>query len=381
MRTSLNPSSNVGGALVAKSNGQLGSGGSAGLGGLTGLDSVLRTGGVEGVGGLVGTAGMVTTAGTTVAGGTGGTAGTTASGPVFGTPCATDDDCPSAASCCDGFHESCDGTRVPSRDDTNSGELVVSEDGLTVTDTMTGLVWQREGDGPRAGCFDFGTFWQCPWAAAEAYCASLTLGGVSGWRLPALMELMTLVNVTKSNPAIDQTAFPNTPSNGFWTASPGTRDYRWLVRFNDGRSETATTGTEYLRTYQVRCVHGSRCYPASRFVVLSGGLVQDTLTNLIWQQQADTTGMLWAAAQTYCSNLGSGFRLPTLRELNSLVDLTVTYGGKFNQTVFPNTPPTAGGFWSSSRSAASSDFAWLVGTDGTAMSNSMGYPGSVRCVR
>ena len=58
-------------------------------------------------------------------------------------------------------------------------------------------------------------------------------------------------------------------------------------------------------------------------MVLSGGLVGDTLTNLVWQRQASTTTMTRAAAQTYCSSAGSDFRLPTLKELLSLVAISV----------------------------------------------------------
>ena len=62
-----------------------------------------------------------------------------------------------------------------------------------------------------------------------------------------------------------------------------------------------------------------------RFVA-SNGLVSDTLTNLVWQQEASATTMTWVAAQSYCSVAGVAFRLPTLKELESLVDVTVTSG-------------------------------------------------------
>lgn len=72
-----------------------------------------------------------------------------------------------------------------------------------------------------------------------------------------------------------------------------------------------------------------RCYPTSRFVVLDGGLVQDPLTNLVWQQQVG-----------FDRNCGGSFpfRLPTVKELLSLVDLTVSSGPTIDQTAFPNTP-------------------------------------------
>jgi hypothetical protein len=56
--------------------------------------------------------------------------------------------CPVNASCCDGLAQTCDGTRLPAGDGTNydgggNSQYVVSGDGLTVTDTITGLVWQQ----------------------------------------------------------------------------------------------------------------------------------------------------------------------------------------------------------------------------------------------
>jgi hypothetical protein len=256
--------------------------------------------------------------------------------------CTTNQDCPSDAICCDGSDPSCDGTRLPSGDVANSGELVVSTDGLTVTDTITGLVWQRDVSGTRAGCSGIANM-SCLWAEAQAYCASLVLGGLSGWRLPAWMELLTIVDFTAAIATIDQTAFPNTPTSRFWTSSQyiGVSSYLY-VDFSDGTSTNCAGFSDYN---SMRCVRGSRCYPTSRYVVLDGGLVRDTLTGLVWQQQGSTTKMTWADAQSYCSALGSDFRLPTLKELDSLVDPTVTSGPTLDQTAFPSTVGEA--FWTS----------------------------------
>ena len=322
--------------------------------------------------------------------------------PWYGMPCATTQDCPANTTCCDGSNESCDGTRLPSGDGENSGEFVVSADGLTVTDTITGLVWQSDGSSTRTGCSGIGDE-VCTWAEAKAYCAGLTLDGLSGWRLPALMELTTIVDLTRTSPSIDPTAFPNTPGGGgpFWTSSPDNAP--WVsspdaplsglarsVLFDDGSLYSEGVNSDSL----VRCVRGSRCYPVSRFVVLDGGLVRDTLTNLTWQQQASTTIMSWPDAQTYCSCAGLGFRLPTVRELASIVDATVTSGATINQTVFPNTPSMA--FWTSSPNvhpsppnigpssphARSSASVWEVDfSSGFSYSDDESYIARARCVR
>jgi hypothetical protein len=102
-----------------------------------------------------------------------------------------------------------------------------------------------------------------------------------------------------------------------------------------------------------------RCYPDSRFVALSGGLVRDTLTRLVWQQRASDKAMKWADAQTHCSSTGSGFRLPTVKELRSIVDYGVAPPGPtIDQTAFPGTPSEW--FWTSSPVRGSSGYAWTV---------------------
>ena len=119
----------------------------------------------------------------------------------------------------------------------------------TVLDTMTKLTWQQP--------FAPGTY---TWAAAKTYCAGLgsTLGG-TGWRLPTLKELLTLVDYSQATPPrIDTTAFPGTPSNSifFWSATPVpaaavSSPAAWDVSFDDG-ADTDFLGTGY--NADVRCV-------------------------------------------------------------------------------------------------------------------------------
>jgi hypothetical protein len=110
----------------------------------------------------------------------------------------------------------------------------------TVYDTRTRLTWQLT--------LDAGTYTQ---SSAVTYCAGLTLAGLS-WRLPSVEELETLVDDTRVNPSIDTTAFPGTPSVGFWTSSlcAGLVGDAWYTFFNNGWSLNAGV-TNSLR---VRCV-------------------------------------------------------------------------------------------------------------------------------
>lgn len=299
--------------------------GGQGAAGMAGSGGAIRTGGVEAAGGRAGTGGKGATGGVLGSGGMGGKGGSAGSSGIFGMPCTTNQDCPSDAICCDGSTPGCDGTRLPSGDGADPGELVIGADGLTTTDTITGLVWQRDGSSARAGCDDPGGQ-NCTWDEAQAYCTSLVLDGVSGWRLPAWMELLTISDLTTSNAAPDDsTPFPNPGT--YWTSSVYPPVYGGALSLELYVSADGTSG--FCRAGLVRsarCVRGSRCYPTSRFVVLGDGAVRDTLTGLVWQQQGSSTAMSWADAQIYCSSLLSGFRLPTLKELDSLLDPTAASG-------------------------------------------------------
>ena len=267
--------------------------------------------------------------------------------------------CPVGTRCCDGTDPRCDGTKVPAGDSTNPGQFVVSADGQMVTDTITGLVWQREGTGARPGCSGATA---CTWGEAQTYCADLSLGGFTDWRLPHVKELRSIVDFTQDPVALDPVAFPHTAYGYFyWTADPSSEsvDNAWGVLFGNGSYSLFRR----IDQWNVRCVRGSRCAPTVRFVV-EGGLVRDTLTQRVWQRDAagprtgctgtDTRTCTWDEAHAYCENLVvdgfDDFRLPTTRELDSLVDFSVPpMGPTIDATAFPDTPtdPSTDAFWSS----------------------------------
>jgi hypothetical protein len=111
----------------------------------------------------------------------------------------------------------------------------------TVYDTRTKLTWQQ--------IVDSNTY---AWVDAKTYCATLTLAG-SGWRLPAVSELLTIVDPTRVNPSVDPTAFPGTPMRYFWSSSPSSRSSGsvWAVEFWQGSSNHVDPASTYLL---VRCV-------------------------------------------------------------------------------------------------------------------------------
>ncbi|HTM44283.1 MAG TPA: DUF1566 domain-containing protein, partial [Polyangiaceae bacterium] len=129
------------------------------------------------------------------------------------------------------------------------GRYTDNADG-TVLDTRTGLTWQQAVPSAPAATGCSGT--TCTQAGAVAYCSALSLAG-TGWRLPKISELLTLVDPTQVNPATDATTFPSTPVEAFWSSSAhvGTAGYGWYVSFNDGYSSYHdVVGV----TSRVRCV-------------------------------------------------------------------------------------------------------------------------------
>jgi len=105
-------------------------------------------------------------------------------------------------------------------------------DGAEVTDSRTGLVWQRCSAGQAwSGSTCTGTTSAFTHEAALAYAQTQT-----GWRLPNVKELSSIADKTKSNPAIDSTAFPATVVDWYWTSSPyvGIAGYAWSVFFDYG---------------------------------------------------------------------------------------------------------------------------------------------------
>jgi hypothetical protein len=108
-----------------------------------------------------------------------------------------------------------------------AGHYVVTDE--TVFDRFTKLTWQRVVPDPAV---------PFTWTTAIAFCGGLNLAHLSGWRLPSVKELDTIIDDSRFEPAIDLTAFPNTPNEPFWTSSPKSGDpsMAWMVNFDHGFS-------------------------------------------------------------------------------------------------------------------------------------------------
>lgn len=117
-----------------------------------------------------------------------------------------------------------------------------------VTDTETGLTWQDDGN----------VTMKHIWTAAINYCESLELNGFQDWRLPNINELLSIVDRTKSEPAIS-TVFVNVgyelsdATFSSTTEHSGAFDGARSVRFVDGGSGPYPKNSSRF----VRCVRGN----------------------------------------------------------------------------------------------------------------------------
>ena len=142
------------------------------------------------------------------------------------------------------------------------------------------------------------------------------------------------------------------------------------------RRYTANYGFELIRRSNLQYKHNTNIvndWPDDRYTINNDGTVTDTLTNLIWLQcslgqdpsnncSGDAVTYTWqealVAAEAYELNSLTDWRLPNIKELESLVALD-RYDPAINSTVFPNT--FSDKYWSSSPSLDVSTGAWRLG--------------------
>lgn len=122
--------------------------------------------------------------------------------------------------------------------------------------------------------------------------------------------------------------------------------------------------------------------PQGRYTIVGDGTVGDTKTGLTWQRTIDTGSYTWANGKNYCAGLsvnGGGWRLPSVGELQTIVDDSVLSSSAIDTVAFPNTQIT---FWSSSPVAGNSSSAWGVSfVYGHTYTDDITNPNNVRCVR
>lgn len=256
-----------------------------------------------------------------------------------------------------------------------------------VFDRVTGLMWQTVAAPERIKA-----------DAVAGACDDLALAGYSDWRVPRLMELLSLIDHASDAPGGELKtthAFADDGPYEFWSISQyGTSTGLWLASLSggyvDAPSAAGSARLRCVRTHEVRAFTADN--DTNEHYTASGagatGTVRDNWTNLEWHAAATGTSYTFAEAADYCTAStvgGGGWRVPNAAELYSLVDLRSSAELKIDTTVFSN---TARNTWTSSPSPLQKGSAWFVDFR-LAKLNDMVVTGgdlideklSVRCVR
>mgnify|MGYP002640941658 FL=1 len=230
----------------------------------------------------------------------------------------------------------------------------------TVTDNVTGLMWQQSADLTGDGIINIDD--KLSQAEALAGADTFSLAGYSDWRLPSIKEAYSLFMFSGEDPS----GYQGTDTEGlipfintdFFDVDYGDTDAgeriidgqfasstvyvgttmnddstMFGVNFVDGRIKGYPMGpmpgqTEDKQFY-VLYVRGNEAYGINDFTDNGDATVSDEATGLMWMQVDSQAGMDWEAALAWAqtkneeSYLGhSDWRLPNTKELHSILDYT-----------------------------------------------------------
>jgi Protein of unknown function (DUF1566)/Secretion system C-terminal sorting domain len=227
----------------------------------------------------------------------------------------------------------------------------------TVTDTITGLMWQQTDGG------------EMTVEKAVIYADTLTLGGFSDWRLPTAHESFSILNLQRNNPALD-VIFTVSAAEYWWTSDKQANDATkiWCTNAGGGvgnhpKSETVSAGG--VKKFHARVVRDVKTPPtvANAFTDNANGTIKDNLTGLTWQKVPNSDTLTWENALIYAEGLTLGgfsdWRLPNIKELQSINDERLV-NPSISTTYFPSIGVKK--YWSSTSLPNQATRAWYLST-------------------
>ena len=258
-----------------------------------------------------------------------------------------------------------------------------------VLDRLTGLCWT-----PTAAPFDFPQTWEEAFSAMDALNEDNGFGH-SDWRLPNRRELRSLICHGSRKPALPPGhPFGKLHLGWYWTSTSAAiaPAYAWYVHLEGGRMfygkkdgfcltwpvrgtspvlpVTGQTACFDIAGRPVSCrgtgqdgeVRSGVPWPDPRFE-RQGHAVLDRLTGLLWLHDADEAGgmLTWSQGLELARGLrerdGLAWRLPTINELESLVDASA------HSPALPRGHPFRNirdGYWSSTTSGFEPDWSYCL---------------------
>lgn len=236
----------------------------------------------------------------------------------------------------------------------NEPKYVDNGDG-TITDMITGLMWQQSPDTDGDGNITASD--KLTYAEAIAGASSFNLGGYSDWRLPTIKEQYSLIIFSGKDPS----GYEGTETEGlipfidtdyfdfaYGDTDAGERiidsqyassslyvdgELLFGVNFADGRIKGYGLNMPFgpgEKTFFVTYVRGNTEYGINQFVDNGDGTISDAATELMWMQDDHAEGMNWEDALAFAENFEfaghSDWRLPNVKELQSIVDYSRSPG-------------------------------------------------------
>ena len=242
----------------------------------------------------------------------------------------------------------------------------------TVTDLVTGLMWQQSPDRTGDGLVTAED--KLSYQDAVAAAATCTTGGYDDWRLPSIKELYSLILFTGRDPS----GYTGTSTDGlipfidtvfafgYGDTQAGERiidaqfasatlsvapimvgeEGMFGVNFADGRIKGYPTGpmpgqTEPKKFY-VLYVRGNPAYGINDFKDNGDGTVSDEATGLMWAQRDNGEAVNWQEALAWVRQCNAtaylgytDWRLPDVKELQSIVDYARSPSTTSSATIDP----------------------------------------------
>jgi hypothetical protein len=242
----------------------------------------------------------------------------------------------------------------------NQPSYTKSTDGLTVTDNVTGLVWQQSPDTNGDGVINVAD--KMTWDEVQTYPATLNakkFAGYDDWRLPTIKEVYSLILFVGTDPnpmapdATGEVPFLDTDYFAFAYGNPaeGERiidsqyasstlyvsktmngdDTLFGVNFADGRIKGyglhMPNGS--VKKFVAQCVRGNPQYGKNDFADNGDGTITDKATGLMWATADSGKGLDWKQALAWAQEMNAqdylghnDWRVPGVKELQSIIDYT-----------------------------------------------------------
>jgi len=224
----------------------------------------------------------------------------------------------------------------------------------TITDLVTGLIWQQSFDHNQDGSIDYDDKLSYD-EILDLVANSVSLACYDDWRLPSIKEMYSLIlfsgrdidpastSTNSLSPFIDN----NTFAFAYGDVNAGERlidmqcattnvyvsddvsETVFGVNFADGRIKGYGTEAPFGggdKAFNYLLVRGNPEYSINEFANNGDGTITDHATGIMWMQNDNNEAILWQDALAYAEGKEfagyTDWRLPDVKELQSIVDYT-----------------------------------------------------------